>query len=513
MHGLAAILIGLVGFAGEGEYAAFAGHQGPRPGGARRRGLRREGRAEAGRRRPAHHPGLAAQGDRLEDAPAIAFRRRFHDHRRADRPQAAQAGPGGRRGGRHGDRVPGHQSARPDAGAPPRAEQLGGLPAHRERGAEQPHADANADANANADADDGHGDGAGRQAPEAAAPDVPRGRRVLPPGISPRGEYHPYQVLDDKTGKPRYLGQAQFQQPQDVAAVKLFVTNRNGIEPIDVIVRDITIRADRINGLGTIVRTVFDNVVYADPTCDREGHPDRWRSAQGTPGSRANAQPGTPAPGCSAGHAGARRRAGPARGRRRRAGPGTGRGGRRGGAADRVRRVVAAAPVAAAPNVAAQPGGPAANAPPKTLAEPKKIPLDEVDSIHYERSPGMTARFVDQPNLDLHHARPQLQAGEEGRFSRTTSSPRTRRIRSTWPARRPRRRRPRRRRPRRRRPRRRRRPPRRPRRRRPRRRTTSTRRRPARRLRRRSPRSIRRRTASATCTWLSSTCGRRRSSR
>src|SRR5262245_59694192 len=38
-----------------------------------------------------------------------------------------------------------------------------------------------------------------------------------------------YEVLDAKTGKSRYLGQAQFQQAMDVAAVKLFVTNRNGV--------------------------------------------------------------------------------------------------------------------------------------------------------------------------------------------------------------------------------------------------------------------------------------------
>ena len=56
------------------------------------------------------------------------------------------------------------------------------------------------------------------------------------------------------TGVSRYLGQAQV-QPQDVASVKLFVTNRNGAEPINVLWRDLTVRADRISGLGTIVRT------------------------------------------------------------------------------------------------------------------------------------------------------------------------------------------------------------------------------------------------------------------
>ena len=35
--------------------------------------------------------------------------------------------------------------------------------------------------------------------------------------------------------------------------------------------RDLTIRADRINGLGTSVRTVYDEVVYADPTSIEKG--------------------------------------------------------------------------------------------------------------------------------------------------------------------------------------------------------------------------------------------------
>ena len=44
------------------------------------------------------------------------------------------------------------------------------------------------------------------------------------------------------------------------------MANRNGAEPINVLWRDLTVRADRINGLGTIVRTVLGEVVYADPT-------------------------------------------------------------------------------------------------------------------------------------------------------------------------------------------------------------------------------------------------------
>ena len=54
-------------------------------------------------------------------------------------------------------------------------------------------------------------------------------------------------------------------------AVKLFATNRNGAEAVNVLFRDLTIRADRINGLGTSVRTVYDEVVYADPTSIEKG--------------------------------------------------------------------------------------------------------------------------------------------------------------------------------------------------------------------------------------------------
>ncbi len=59
--------------------------------------------------------------------------------------------------------------------------------------------------------------------------------------------------------------------PIDIAAVKLFASNRNGAEPINVLWRDITIQADRINGLGTIVRSVFGEIVYADPTSLEKG--------------------------------------------------------------------------------------------------------------------------------------------------------------------------------------------------------------------------------------------------
>jgi len=78
------------------------------------------------------------------------------------------------------------------------------------------------------------------------------------------------QVFDKKSARPRYLGQLTL-GPSDVSAVKLFATNRNGAEAVNVLLRDLTIRAERINGLGTLVRTVFDEVIYADPTSIENG--------------------------------------------------------------------------------------------------------------------------------------------------------------------------------------------------------------------------------------------------
>ena len=78
------------------------------------------------------------------------------------------------------------------------------------------------------------------------------------------------QVVDAKSKEPRYLGQVEL-GPNDVMAVKLFATNRNGADAVNVLIRDLTIRADRINGLGTSVRTAIGEVRYADPTSIEKG--------------------------------------------------------------------------------------------------------------------------------------------------------------------------------------------------------------------------------------------------
>ncbi|WP_020467368.1 NPCBM/NEW2 domain-containing protein [Singulisphaera acidiphila] len=74
-----------------------------------------------------------------------------------------------------------------------------------------------------------------------------------------------YHVLDGESGSGRYLGQIEL-GAGDIAGVKLFAVNRNGAEGLDIVLRDLTVRADRINGLGTEVRTVFGEIFHGEPT-------------------------------------------------------------------------------------------------------------------------------------------------------------------------------------------------------------------------------------------------------
>ena len=107
--------------------------------------------------------------------------------------------------------------------------------------------------------------GAAAKPPKPPRPTFPASGDQVRLQIQREGQIIRFQVVDVATGHSRYLGQAQL-GPNDVASVKLFVANRNGAEPINVLWRDLTVRAERINGLGTIVRTVLGDVVYADPT-------------------------------------------------------------------------------------------------------------------------------------------------------------------------------------------------------------------------------------------------------
>ena len=263
------------------------------------------------------------------------------------------------------------------------------------------------------------------------------------------GQVVRFQVLDGKSSKPRYLGQLPTQGPMDVAAVKLFVVNRNGAEPIDVLLKDFKLRADRITGLGAIVRSVYGEVVYGEPTAIDDGLLIIGGQPK-TPAPGANPSPSvstvttTPAAALLAAQAAARAQAVPMVAVRPagaavvvRAAP----------AAAAVR--VAAAPAQAAAPAAAQvqaqaraanPAAPANSAAPKkpvdvfaadaatsavfadpaaqaaraAVPKPKaKIPLDELESIKFERTPTLTARLIGQPNLDFTQAHLHRRSSEE----------------------------------------------------------------------------------------------------
>jgi hypothetical protein len=230
-------------------------------------------------------------------------------------------------------------------------------------------------------------------------------------------------VLDTPTGRPRYLGAFEL-QPMDIAAVKLFVSNRNGAEPVNVVWKDITIQAERVNGLGTIVRTVFGETIYADPTSlDKDvlvigGPPkqpapaevnmpngkDAFRPLEGAvadakkPATPAGADAATSAPATAAAAAPA-------------AAPAATVAAAAPAPAPAVAMVQAAGTVAVARTTAAQARAAARAAAlaqnPGAAGEPAgqkaavRVRLDELESIRFERQQMLTGRVVGQPNLDL----------------------------------------------------------------------------------------------------------------
>lgn len=217
-----------------------------------------------------------------------------------------------------------------------------------------------------------------------------------------------FQVVDAESPTPRHLGQIASPGSMDVAAVKLFAVNRNGAEPLDVVLQSLTIRADKFNGLGTVVRTIYNETIHAEPTAIENGAlvlggPAKAPAAPVQPATVQPSPEAVPTP--------------------------------EGGAAIQgaplgvmipatplvPAAVVRAVPAAAVVNVAEAPkpkpqpetAAPAA-APEAKADEPKQpaqpveapkpkvvVPLDELESIHFERTPTLTGRFVGQPNLDF----------------------------------------------------------------------------------------------------------------
>ena len=266
----------------------------------------------------------------------------------------------------------------------------------------------------------------GGKPPKAPRPTFPAAGDLVQLEIQREGNTVRFQVLDAKSDKPRYLGQAALGNG-DVAALKLFASNRNGAEPINVLLRDVTIRADRISGLGTAVRTVFGEVVHGEPTGLEKGlliidgepkTPPGGAAPTAAPGV-APAQPVVPTPGpevmvAPAGGMFAVALAPP--------------GAQIVIAAPPAVAVAPAPPPAAAPAPAPAPAAapPPASAPPQQPAskpdskflelpadvfvaekpKPKvpkaKITLDEVESIKFERpAPAMSGRVIGQVNLDF----------------------------------------------------------------------------------------------------------------
>lgn len=205
-----------------------------------------------------------------------------------------------------------------------------------------------------------------------------------------------FHVLDARMGRPRYLGQLTL-GTNDIAAVKLFVTNRNGAEPVDVLWRDVTIRADRLGGLGTTVRTVHDAVVYAEPTAIEKG----VLVVGGPPKNPPPAPAGTG-------------KANEPNQNPKEATPS----GKPVEPVDKPldRPVVVGGPsqgrTEVPPTSPASAKTPAA-APESKPTEPKaRLPLDEVESVRYERTPTLAARFVGQKNVDLTRPAPEAKKDE-----------------------------------------------------------------------------------------------------
>ncbi len=215
-----------------------------------------------------------------------------------------------------------------------------------------------------------------------------------------------YQVFDDVSAQVREIGQFTI-GPGDIAGVKLFASNRNGGEAVDVLFRDLTIHADRISGLGTAVRTIFGTVVHGDPTALDAGTlvvggppPTPARGPTPATAPAAGPKPGGPTvaeppKAVDAPAAPAAVQAAPAAPAAVQAAP-----------AQVVVGTFAPGEPAPKPNPAApadadkaKPG--VATAAPAPPPKPKgRIPLDEVETIAFERSATLAARSLGQPNVD-----------------------------------------------------------------------------------------------------------------
>ena len=212
-----------------------------------------------------------------------------------------------------------------------------------------------------------------------------------------QGQSLRFQVFDEMAKEPREIGKVDL-GPADIAGVKLFVANRNGAEPVDVLFRDLVVHADRISGLGTTVRTIHGTDVHGrahgtrgrGPGCRRCFPPPgpHGRSPAGNPPTAALvdlpdqvfASPTAPdrlASGGVVADLPDQVFASPTTAPVRLASGGV--------VADLPDQVFVSAP------------GPQANPGPKIKA---RIPLDELETIVFERASMLAVKYVGQPNVD-----------------------------------------------------------------------------------------------------------------
>jgi hypothetical protein len=204
--------------------------------------------------------------------------------------------------------------------------------------------------------------------------------------IRRQGQSLRFQVFDEMAKEPREIGKVDV-GPMDLAGVKLFVANRNGSEPVDVVFRDLIVHADRITGLGTTVRTIAGTDIHGEPSALEGGI--LLIADNSPPTASANALADLPDPVFADPPAVAH-------------------------LPDQVFAAPPSVPIRLAKSVQirlaksgvigdfpdqvfAEAPGPQANPGPKIKA---RIPLDEVETIVFERMSNVTVKFVGQPNVD-----------------------------------------------------------------------------------------------------------------
>ncbi len=233
---------------------------------------------------------------------------------------------------------------------------------------------------------------------------VPAKGNAIRLGVRRQGSTLRYLVFDEIATEPREIGHFELGST-DIVGVKVFVTNRNGTDAVEILLRDLTIHAERISGLGTAVRTIYGTVVHGDPTALEAGALVVGGPPPTPPPAPKPATPTlapAPVPAATAAPAATPALVPPP------------------AAVDSAVSVtitteVVTAPAAIAPGDVQIVSGPVTVAVPapvtaqpkpaedaKTPAPPEKklVPLDEVETIAFEKSSVLAARYLGQPNVD-----------------------------------------------------------------------------------------------------------------